>query len=87
MKEEKLGQEPVFPCEVGIENGMIVQGHQNGNYTYLDNGMSKRFYAACAAMQGLLANPQFITGWGYSPKEIIESSYELADELLRQEGL
>ena len=45
MKEEKLGQEPAFPCEVGMENEKMVQGHQNGSNTYIDNGMSKRTHA------------------------------------------
>ena len=55
-------------------------------------GMSKRFYAACAAMQGILANysnERMVNG-GYIPiteyKEIIEQSYGIADELLTQEN-
>lgn len=53
------------------------------------NGMSKRFYAACAAMQGILASP------GNEPKseetfpeyyrKLVKASYMLADELLKQE--
>lgn len=45
----------------------------------------KRFYAACAAMQGMLANcnPNMV----YSKKpELIKECYEYADELLKQEN-
>lgn len=46
MNDEKLGQEPAFACMYGTsENG------------YLQEGMSKRFYAACMAMQGLSIKP------------------------------
>ena len=44
-------------------------------------GMSKRFYAACAAMQGILSS-----GMDYSdPRLVIRAAYEYADELLKQE--
>ena len=67
----KLGQEPAFP------NLSIL--------TYSPEGMSKRFYAACAAMQGLLANryPDVI---GLTTEQLIGVSYECADELLKQEN-
>lgn len=83
MKEEKLGQEPAFPLPADVG----VNYYFNKVIPDPANGMSKRFYAACAVMQGILANSQFITDCGGSPKVIIEYSYELADELLRQEGL
>lgn len=76
---EKLGQEPVFP---------ILNSEVNAEY----NGASKRFYAACAAMQGLLAN----SDWAKTAKipddfdeykdRVISASYEFADELLKQEN-
>ena len=47
-----------------------------------EHGMSKRFYAACAAMQGMLANSNVIYDW----TSICNMSYELADELLKQEN-
>lgn len=48
-------------------------------------GMSKRFYAACMAMQGILANSHMSTG--LSNKDgLIRASYEIADELLKQEN-
>jgi hypothetical protein len=56
--------------------------------------MSKRFYAACAAMQGILANSAALTGAAksvFSDNEkvevIIKQSYKFADELLKQEKL
>ncbi len=62
----KLGQEPVFPTT------------DKTNYY----GMSKRFYAACCAMQGLLLNSATTYPW----KTLCNMSYELADELLKQEN-
>ena len=68
---KKLGQEPAFP------NGMEV----NNEY-----GMSKRFYVACAAMQGMIANPTFKQNFdaiGY----VAKYSWILADEFISQEDL
>ena len=93
MENKKLGQEPAYPCEIGFENGNIQEMHQNGNYTALHNGMSKRFYAACAAMQGLLSNSVGIKAISDNVdtqeeffSEVIKSSYDFADELLKQEN-
>lgn len=44
-------------------------------------GMSKRFYAACAAMQGLLASGSYS-----SMENCIADAYAHADELLKQEN-
>lgn len=98
MKEEKLGQEPAFPTKLNQvvgqtiynftdENGNEQIGYYNNYADMVYQGVSKRFYAACAAMQGILANTQFRNDCGGSPEVIIEYSYELADELLRQEEL
>ncbi|MDA3854962.1 MAG: hypothetical protein PF569_01790 [Candidatus Woesearchaeota archaeon] len=75
--KEKLGQEPAFPFN--FEENVPVD---------LDPGMSKRFYAACMAMQGLISNPNNINIHGFNgtnSKLISELSYKLADELLKQE--
>lgn len=61
---------------------------------YSSSGMSKRFYAACAAMQGLLANELYMKdATKYSVEnrlnlipEIIKNAYFCADELLKQEN-
>ena len=46
--------------------------------------MSKRFYAACCAMQGLLSNPSVVVNTApYA--DIISDAYKYADELLKQE--
>lgn len=79
MKDEnKLGQEPAFPCDVR---------------TMSDSGMSKRFYAACAAMQGFLSNGLIMQDLARMQKDpdinkrnIVSMSYEYADELLKQEN-
>lgn len=49
----------------------------------LNMGMSKRFYAACAAMQGLLANPSIEQ---LAPRDLIPDAYLFADELIKQEN-
>ena len=75
----KLGQEPAFAnTETYNPNNMEC----NGTY---ESGMSKRFYAACAAMQGLIAN-SYIQCSTASDVDLISKSYELADELLKQEN-
>lgn len=58
------------------------------------NGCSKRFYAACAAMQGLLAN--YNSQWRDEntgkitneliPEYVARAAYKFADELLAQEN-
>jgi len=85
MKTEKLGQEPAFarPATLNPLNAGINSCPQSG--------MSKRFYAACAAMQGMLSHS---TRYHCRTQDshltwkqgMIKESYELADELLRQEG-
>ena len=76
MKEEKLGQEPAFP----------VESKEYGNVGINEIGMSKRFYAACAAMRGLFVNPHpiFVNA---GMESLIKQAYYAADELLRQEEL
>ena len=69
---KKLGQEPAFPKDSFTNQYQI--------------GMSKRFYAACAAMQGMLSSGKFAEGVAHNPA-ITELSYEIADELLKQEQL
>lgn len=84
MKEEKLGQEPAFPLPSGVE----VNYNENGVIVDTANGMTKRFFAACAAMQGLLGNGRYNDSEVYATKTpFIELCYALADELLKQEEL
>ena len=78
MKTKKLGQESAFarPATLNPLNAGINSCPQSG--------MSKRFYAACAAMQGLLANANIAVT--YEPEWTIEFAYAYADELLKREG-
>ena len=89
MENQKLGQEPAFPvptnCNLKLDsNGNVVNSPEDG--------MSKRFYAACAAMQGILANQNGEygvigeTNQQYTER-LISQSYQFADELLKQEKL
>lgn len=72
----KEKQEPAFP---------VISPWDN------EKGMSKRFYAACTAMQGILASmahPQAGCSFVDEVKDkerIINASYQYADELLKQE--
>lgn len=80
MKEEKKGQEPVFP-----QSGWVLE--RCGEINFDPMGMSKRFYAATNAMQGLLSTKNSDEHFDrILIKEIVTKSYEIADELLRQEN-
>jgi hypothetical protein len=81
--KEKLGMEPAFACVTGVEPN-----------THLQEGMSKHFYAACAAMQGMLANENLLaaitekaqaTNIHWTENVALHAGY-MADELLKQEG-
>jgi hypothetical protein len=72
MKNEKLGQEQAFPSDYTGNSDREI-------------GISKRFYAACAAMQGLVA---FNGTMGlHTVESTVGRAYEIADELLKQEIL
>lgn len=74
---KKIGQETAFPSVSDIshdEYRTIISG---------TNGMSKRFYAACMAMQGLIANAP--NGQLHNSSEGCALAYQWADELLKQE--
>lgn len=91
---EKLEQKPAFPSEYsGMEKdelGMPIIAHRK----YY--GMSKRFYAACAAMQGMMSNPDWnvlkgtVTGnvnsYAFNTTKMVKNAYSIADELLKQEN-
>jgi len=85
-ENEKLGQEPAFPpSRETQELAPSCEGYHVG--------MSKRFYAACAAMQGILTNQNLsqnltkgITNNKDANAAIINHAYAVADELLKQEN-
>ena len=98
-QNEKLGQESAFPTEpkqevIGNESYTFTNEKGNTEIGYRNifdkipqNGMSKRFYAACAAMQGLCSNPHVIKCGELDLIPFIETAYKMADELLKQENI
>jgi len=66
--------EPAFPMDFEQRNDFQL-------------GMSKRFYAACAAMQGILSNANVLNGQtANGPSGFVRLAYRCADELLKQEN-
>ena len=74
---EKLGQEPAFPIEAQNAPYLLALGYA---------GMTKRFYAACAAMQACISCGAFNLTDTTAPYFIAEKAYDIADELLNQEN-
>lgn len=77
---KKLGQEPAFARPFGEVGDTFSESQE---------GMSKRFYAACAAMQGILSNKRTLIDQYHPecfPEEIVHNAYVFADELLKQEN-
>jgi len=77
-ENKKLRQEPAFPY---VDESAIIGNTPSGNL-----GMSKRFYAACAAMGAMLSNSNQNLVYSDITKMVIEA-YICADELLEQENL
>ena len=78
---KKLGQKPAFPSEFeGTEKDFTGMPVIVSRKHY---GMSTRFYAACCAMQGLLANPSNEL-LRLNADEIATMSLAHADELLKE---
>jgi hypothetical protein len=69
---DKLGQESAFPL--------------TDSETFANNGMSKRFYAACCVMQGMCADPNIMLNNPTNITTVVKIAYNVADELLRQEN-
>ena len=49
--KKKLGHEPAYPTIASFDEGVLQGSYQVGNSEAHFSGMSKRFYAACAAMK------------------------------------
>ena len=77
--KEKLGQESAFPIEYQEFNSF-------GEFKRTEFGMDKRFYAACAAVSGIMANARTEPIENFHFKNIVEDAYKIADELLKQEN-
>ena len=78
MENQKLGQEPAFSCTYEMKIS-------SQNKLCYHDGMSKRFYAACAAMQGIAA--MHSTRTDIDNEWICKTAFNMADELLKQENL
>ncbi len=79
--KKKLGQAPAFPVdELDFDaNGVIMDESK---------GMSKRFYAACAAMRLPKKKIDSCIGGNLaatSEEILVRALYRIADELLKQE--
>lgn len=74
---KKLGQEPAFPIS--------SEAMKNRPPEHIGVGMDKRFYAACAAMQGQIANRGLSLELNRLSRDV-EYAYRYADELLKQEN-
>lgn len=70
----KLGNEPAFATSALL----------SGSEDIYQAGISKRFYAACFAMQGILASPNADVQLLYDNQKA-EYAFVMADELLKQE--
>ena len=73
MTTHNINDKPAFPNDYHPNNDPISEG------------MSKRFYAACAAMQGILASPNADVQL-LNDNQKAEYSFIMADELLKQEN-
>jgi len=73
---ERLGKEPAFASACA-----------NNESHHIETGMSKRFYAACAAMTGILSNENVLNGkTSNGTSGYVRLAYRCADELLKQEN-
>ena len=73
--KDLLGQEPAFAKSAYV-SGTSIDPPQDG--------MTKRFYAACAAMQGLIAGCD-VNANGFDAEWTAKSAFNMADWLLKQE--
>lgn len=85
-ENKKLGQDPAFPTKVDHENGRMKKSYQIGETVGIYPGISKRFYAACIAMTGILSNSNLTNNNDFDIPNAVRSSYQIADELLKQEN-
>lgn len=88
-EEKKLGQEPAFAA-LSIDKSIKLDEQNTEYYLNGNNGMSKRFYAACAVMSALLSNPEFIADIEDATVGVFKSlshiSFMASDELLKKEN-
>jgi len=78
--EKKLGTEPAF-AQSSTELYYAAIGQDQ-----MTSGMSKRFYAACSAMQGILSASKTLSIENGLAVNEVRLAYAIADELLKQEN-
>lgn len=62
-------------------------GYGTDNYDRSQDGMTLRDYFAAKAMQSIINSVSSISGIGVSVGTIVESSYTIADEMLKHREL
>lgn len=89
-KNQKSGQWSAFP----ISSAAFKNSTQNRELREDCVGISKRYYTACMAMQGLLMSGKKYEGYGAmggnwveADTQLVEDAFYIADEMLRQEDL
>lgn len=86
MNKEKLGSESAFPNVHSEHTGFDNIGNKEYS-TFSEGGMSKRLYIATKIAQGIFAGRNPNTKYNDLNADLIVSrSYEIADELLKQEN-
>ncbi|MFL9943685.1 hypothetical protein [Paraburkholderia graminis] len=76
MSEIKDGG-PAFPVSTRLDDTANEYGHQDGHTTWQYGGLTMRDYFAAQAMQS-----QLITHTDQNTRNIVEWSYQVADEML-----
>ena len=87
-KTPKLGTEPMYPCnlrKIGDNEYRIASEKDMREGIYLSStmGMSQRLYIATQIVKECVAN----YGTHFDIVSVTKWSYEITDELLRQENL
>lgn len=76
LKSDQEHKEAAFP-----RSGYDFFG---GEYSKPQSGMSKRFYAACQVVKAVIRSP--LNDDRITDKKIVERTYKIVDELLKQEN-
>lgn len=72
------GADPAFPSATDLQTETML------NNSHDPSGISKRYYTACIAMQGLITNCPM--GNLHNSTQGVQLAYQWADELLKQEN-
>ena len=66
------------------KNNLITEKSRSINMNPTNNVISKRFYAACAAMQGFLANQSLVNPID-GDQWVCEQAFAIADKMIEME--